>query len=292
MSENTTFALNAFRIDPTETGTYPDQGLAEQTVNALGLKLKPAQKRIGKLAEALFAERKKALLVVFQAMDAAGKDSTIASVFRRCDPASFSVASFKKPSAEELRHDFLWRCHKQTPERGQLRVFNRSHYEETLVVRVHPQWLTSQGIQPPVDDHFWKNRYESINTFEKHLSDNGTRVIKFFFNVSRSEQLRRFVRRYSLPHKQWKFSIKDYAESLYWDEYQAAYRDTIWNTSTPQAPWYVIPADNKKIMRTLTAAIVQAELENLNPNYPQLPAYSEKEKGLLAALLKEPLIES
>jgi len=287
MPENPISVLDAFRIDPATSGTYPDQNLAQRTIEQLGLKLKPAQKRIGRLSEALFAERKQALLVVFQAMDAAGKDSTIASVFRRCDPAGFSVASFKKPSTEELRHDFLWRCHKQTPERGQLRVFNRSHYEETLVVRVHPQWLTSQGVQPPVNDSFWKARYDSINAFEKHLSDNGTRVIKFFLNVSRPEQIRRFIRRYSLPHKQWKFSINDYAESLYWDDYQAAYRDTIWHTSTAQAPWYVIPADNKKTMRKLTAAIVQAELEKMQPNYPQLPAFTEKEKGLLAALLQE-----
>jgi len=264
MPENPISVLDAFRIDPATSGTYPDQNLAQRTIEQLGLKLKPAQKRIGRLSEALFAERKQALLVVFQAMDAAGKDSTIASVFRRCDPAGFSVASFKKPSTEELRHDFLWRCHKQTPERGQLRVFNRSHYEETLVVRVHSQWLTSQGVQPPVNDSFWKARYDSINAFEKHLSDNGTR-----------------------PHKQWKFSINDYAESLYWDDYQAAYRDTIWHTSTAQAPWYVIPADNKKTMRKLTAAIVQAELEKMQPNYPQLPAFTEKEKGLLAALLQE-----
>lgn len=280
-------ALNHFRIDPNATTTYPDQALAEKTVEVSGLKLKPLQKCIGKLNEALFAEKKQALLVVFQAMDAAGKDSTIAAVFRRCDPAGFGVAAFKKPSIEELRHDFLWRCHKKTPQRGQLRIFNRSHYEETLVVRVHPQWLKSQGIAPPVDDSFWQARYASINAFEKHLTENGTRIIKFFLNVSRQEQIRRFIRRYSLPHKQWKFSINDYAESLYWDEYQAAYRDTLRHTSTPHAPWYVIPADNKKTMRKLVAAIVARELEAMNPRFPSLGTFNEQEKRLLAALLEE-----
>jgi PPK2 family polyphosphate:nucleotide phosphotransferase len=279
--------LRAFRVSPSDTTAYPDQALAEQTTAQLGTRLKKLQKRIARQAEAMHAEKKQALLVVFQAMDAAGKDSTIKAVFQRCDPAAFHVASFKQPSKEELRHDFLWRCHNKTPQKGQLLVFNRSHYEETLVVRVHPQWLKSQGIEPPVNEDFWQQRFESINAFEQHLHVNGTQVIKFFLNVSREEQIRRFIRRYSLPDKQWKFSINDYAESLYWDDYQAAYRDTLRNTSTEYAPWYVIPADNKKTMRKLVAAIVDAHLQAMSPHYPQLGVFNEKEKSLLTALLKE-----
>ncbi len=283
--KNKPATLDAFRVQP--AATYPDQKLAEYTVAQLGIKLKREQKAIARHAEALFASKQQAVLIVFQAMDASGKDSTIRSVFGRCDPAGFSVVSFKKPSTEELRHDFLWRCHKKTPQRGQLRVFNRSHYEETLVVRVHPQWLQSQGVSLPLASDFWQRRYASINAFEKHLSDNGTRIIKFFLNVSRPEQLRRLVRRYSLPEKQWKFSINDYAESLYWDDYQAAYRDTLWNTATDHAPWYVIPADNKKTMRRLVAAIVRRELDAMSPTFPKLAPFNDKEKALLASLIKE-----
>ncbi len=276
-----------FVIEPDNPQPFASVQHAQDVATRANLKLRKTQKAIGKLTEALMAEKKRALLVVFQAMDAAGKDSTIKRVFRYCDPAGFSTISFKKPSLEELRHDFLWRCHKATPQRGRVHVFNRSHYEETLVVRVHPHWLKSQGFDWPLPDDFWQQRYASICDFEAHLHRNGTKVIKFFLNVSRQEQLRRFLDRYAKPEKQWKFSINDYAESLYWDEYQAAYRETLKHTSTTASPWYAIPADDKKLMRKIVARIIHSHLQEMQPRYPGLADFTSQEKALLAKLLKQ-----
>ena len=227
---------------------------------------------IDQLQRRLYAEDRRSLLLLFQAMDAAGKDSTIRAVMSGVNPAGCQVFSFKQPSKEELDHDFLWRSARRLPERGRIGVFNRSYYEEVLVVRVHPEYLDGQRIDVPKDlNKLWQQRYRTILDHERHLAENGTVILKFWLNVSRDEQKRRFLSRLDEPHKNWKFSTADIDERGHWGDYMAAYQDALAATSTPWAPWYAIPADNKPFMRLQVAEIVHQTLEIMNPAYPAVP---------------------
>ena len=210
--------------------------------------LEETRKQLAAAQELLYASDTHSVLLVFQAMDAAGKDGTIRHVMSGVNPQGCQVYSFKKPSAEELDHNFLWRYMKSLPERGRIGIFNRSYYEDVLVVKVHPEWL-GPGAPAKVNKEFWEKRYEDINNFEKHLSRNGTLVLKFFLHVSKEAQRKRFLERLTKTEKHWKFSDADLAEREHWDEYQAAFEDAISATSTKRAPWYVIPADRKYVAR-------------------------------------------
>lgn len=229
------------------------------------------------LQQVLYANDHRALLLVFQAMDAAGKDSTIRAVLSGIDPAGCQVTSFKTPSATELEHDFLWRTTLALPERGRIGVFNRSHYEEVLVVRVHPEYLKSQRLHnlPPKLETLWAQRYESIRDFEKHLAQNGTTIIKFWLNVSKDEQRERFLARLEEPEKNWKFNSGDITERARWDDYMSAYETALNATSRPHAPWYAIPADSKSYMRMVVAEIIVDTLKQMKLQYPT-PAEEEK----------------
>jgi PPK2 family polyphosphate:nucleotide phosphotransferase len=232
--------------------------------------------------ELLWASDTYALLLVFQAMDAAGKDSTIKHVMTGVNPQGVHVVSFKQPSSEELDHTFLWRTAKAVPERGQIGIFNRSHYEEVVALRVHPDWLARQKL--PESDRgpgFWQERYDDINSFEHHLARNGTKVVKFFLHVSKAEQKRRFLRRLDNPDKQWKFSASDLDDRALWDDYLRAYDDAITATSTPWAPWYVLPADDKKVMQALAAAAIVEAVRSLDLRWPTV-SDGEREKNALA----------
>mgnify|MGYP001822263130 CR=1 FL=1 len=221
------------------------------------------------LQKILYAHDRYAILCIFQAMDAAGKDGTIRAVTTGINPAGFQVHSFKQPSAEELDHDFLWRTTKRLPERGRIGIFNRSYYEEVLVVRVHPKILDYQKLPDPIDlNEIWRKRYQMIENHEKHLAQNGTLVLKFWLNVSRDEQKQRFLARLDDPEKHWKFSKGDVEERAYWDDYMEAYEDAIKTTSRPWAPWYAIPADSKSYMRLQVASILAENMKRLNINYP------------------------
>ena len=268
-----------------KNGKRPTQENIQERYKKDKPKLKNLQKKIYKLQAAIQAEAKHSILIIFQAMDAAGKDSTIRNVFQKCDVAGIRNVSFKQPTKEESAHDFLWRCHKKTPKKGQITIFNRSHYEEVLVVKVHPEWLASQKIKAPVEDDFWDDRYNSIINFEKHLACSGTTVIKFMLDVTQKEQHNRLKRRYVTPDKQWKFSTGDIKESQLWEKYQSAFDDLLSSTSTNTAPWYVIPADDKELMRLLVSEIIIKKLEELKPTYPSIPDFSEKDLSLIELLV-------
>lgn len=230
---------------------------------------------ISKLQEKLYSEGKKGLLLVFQAMDAAGKDSTIEHVMTGVNPQGCQVVSFKQPSKLELQHDFLWRCYHKLPPRGKIGIFNRSYYEEVLVCKVHPEYVLGQGIGDidnldQLDTKFWKSRYDSINDMEKHLSNNGYTIIKFFLNVSKEEQKKRFLRRIELPEKNWKFSYGDIKERKLWDSYMNAYNEMISKTHSKHAPWYIIPADNKWFMRYAVSEIIKDTMKGMDLNYPEV----------------------
>jgi PPK2 family polyphosphate:nucleotide phosphotransferase len=227
--------------------------------------------QLAELQERLYAEGTRALLVVFQAMDAAGKDGTIEHVMSGVNPQGVRVTSFKQPTHLELAHDFLWRCSLALPAHGEIGIFNRSHYEEVLVVRVHPEYLAGQGIDPAAAEsaRFWTQRMEDIVAWERHLARSGTQIVKFFLNVSKAEQRERFLVRASEQEKHWKFKAADVMERRHWDAYQAAYEAVLRHTSTPEAPWYVVPADHKWAMRTAVAAIIVHHLEQLDPRFPQ-----------------------
>ncbi len=219
--------------------------------------------------ELLWASDTHALLVVFQAMDAAGKDSTIKHVMSGVNPQGVQVISFRQPSSEELDHAFLWRISKAAPERGRIGIFNRSHYEEVVALQVHPEWLDRQKL--PRGDRgpdFWAGRYDDINAFEHHLERNGTKIVKFFLHVSKAEQKRRFMARLDNPDKTWKFNAADVAERARWDEYMRAYEDAITATSTDWAPWYVLPADHKHVMQAMAAAIIVDAIGSLDLQWP------------------------
>lgn len=231
------------------------------------------QKNVARLAElqdVLYAQNVHALLIIFQAMDAAGKDGAIKHVMSGLNPQGCQVFSFKQPSSEELDHDYLWRCAKSAPERGRLGIFNRSYYEEVLVVRVHPQILQTQLIPNDVknDKNIWKKRFEQIRNFETYLTGNGIHVIKFFLNVSKEEQKRRFLARIEEPEKNWKFSASDAKERAFWDDYMIAYEEAISATSTEKSPWYVVPADKKWFTRVAVSEIIVQKLESIDLHYP------------------------
>ncbi len=251
-------------------------------------RLDKARERMRELQETLFAQDEWALLVIFQAMDGAGKDSTIEHVLSGLNPAGCQVFSFKAPSAEELDHDFLWRTTRCLPERGRIGVFNRSYYEEVLVVRVHPEFLEGQKLPPGVvTDRIWKERFEDINAFERYLTRQGTAIVKFFLNVSREEQRERFLARLDEPEKNWKFSLEDVGKRGLWDNYMAAYEDMIASTSTAHAPWRVIPADKKWYMRAVVAEEIVAALEALDLKFPSVNEKQKKGLQEARALLAE-----
>ena len=228
--------------------------------------------RLEALQERLYAEGRRALLVVFQAMDAAGKDGTIGHVMSGLNPQGVRVTSFKQPTRTELAHDWLWRCQLALPARGEIGIFNRSHYEEVVAVRVHPEYLAAQAIDPEraARSSFWTQRYEAIAAWESHLERSGVRVVKFFLHVSRKEQRKRLLARAAEADKNWKFSPADVAERARWDDYQGAFQAALRATSTKHAPWYVIPADHKWFMRTAVAAILAHHLEAMDPRFPTL----------------------
>jgi PPK2 family polyphosphate:nucleotide phosphotransferase len=235
----------------------------------LDKQLSRSVKRISELQQTLFADDRYALLLVFQAMDAAGKDGTIRAVMSGVNPAGCQVYSFKSPSDEELEHDWLWRTTRRLPERGRIGVFNRSYYEELLAVRVHPEYLANQRLPQSDHDGLWQERFESIRDHEKHLSRNGTVVLKFFLNVSKDEQKARFLKRLTTPEKYWKFARSDLATRDRWDDYMQAYESMLNQTSTACAPWFAIPADDKRYMRSCVAKIIEQTLESLPLRYPQ-----------------------
>ena len=226
--------------------------------------------RLAELQDVLYAQDIHSLLVVFQAMDAAGKDSVVKHVMSGINPQGCQVTSFKQPSAEELDHDFLWRCQKALPERGRIGIFNRSHYEEVLVVRVHKGYLESQHLPDAVKKgkDIWKDRFRQIRNWETTLAENGTHVIKFFLHVSKDEQKKRFLDRIEQPEKNWKFNSGDAKERALWDDYMKAYEDAIENTSTDESPWYIIPADKKWFTRLAVSEIIVKTLESLDLKYP------------------------
>jgi PPK2 family polyphosphate:nucleotide phosphotransferase len=228
--------------------------------------------------EKLYAQDRWGVLLVFQAMDAAGKDSTIKHVMSGVNPQGVDVTSFKAPSSEELDHDFLWRCMKALPERGRIGIFNRSYYEEVLVVRVHKELLAKQKLSPRLlSKDVWKERYEDIASFESYLARNGYLVLKFFLHVSRDEQKKRFLERLDEPEKNWKFSPGDVKERSNWDAYMKAYEDAIRHTSAPHAPWYVVPADNKWFTQLVVAAAIVHGIEQLDLTFPAVDSAVEKE---------------
>jgi PPK2 family polyphosphate:nucleotide phosphotransferase len=228
--------------------------------------------RLSKLQRLLYASNQFALLVIFQAMDAAGKDGAIAHVMSGVNPQGCQVFSFKHPSAEELEHDFLWRTTRCLPERGRIGIFNRSYYEEVLIARVHPEILRGEGLADVQadGDGIWRRRYESILGLERHLHRNGTRIVKFFLHLSKGEQRKRFLQRLDDPDKRWKFSQADLEERKYWKEYMKAYEACLGATSTEQAPWYVIPADDKKNARLMVSEVIVETLAGLEMQYPEL----------------------
>ena len=245
--------------------------------------------KIAGLQEKLYAQNQFSVLLVLQAIDAAGKDSCIKHVFTGVNPQGVHVVNFKQPSKEELDHDFMWRIYKNLPERGLIGVFNRSHYEEVIVTKVHPEYLLNQNIPnvnsiEDVNDEFWQNRYNTINQFEKHLHENGTIIIKVFLNLSKEEQKQRFIDRIETPKKNWKFSYADLKERKRWDDYQVAFEEMIKNTSTDYAPWHVVPSDNQWISRAIVSEILLEKLEGLNLKYPKL---SKQEQELLNQGLME-----
>ncbi|NNE54915.1 MAG: polyphosphate kinase 2 family protein [Flavobacteriales bacterium] len=247
---------------------------------------------ISELQEKMYAQHKHSILLVFQAMDAAGKDSTIERVVTGVNPQGVEVNSFKKPTDLELAHDFLWRVNAKLPPKGKIGVFNRSHYEEVLVTRVHPEFIVYQNLPSistvdQIDEQFWQNRFASIRNFENHIAANGTTVVKFFLNVSKDEQRSRLEARMAEPEKHWKFNVNDIEEREHWGEYQNAFTEAINNTSSSQAPWYVIPADNKRVMRIMVTQIVRDLMEKMSIEWPNsgrdIEADMAEARALLAA---------
>jgi len=234
-------------------------------------KLRADVKELAALQDVFYADRRFALLLVFQGMDAAGKDGVIRHVMSAVSPQGVDVYAFKQPSAEELSHDYLWRCAKVLPERGRIAIFNRSYYEELAVVRVHHALLEREGLPAkPSGSRLWKERYEDIVAFERHLTRNGTLIVKFFLHLSKDEQRKRLLERIDTPEKNWKISSADLHERTFWDGYRHAYEELLTHTSTEFAPWYVVPADHKWFTRTAVADVVVARLKALNLNYPSL----------------------
>jgi PPK2 family polyphosphate:nucleotide phosphotransferase len=275
VTDGAKFRLKDF--DPGDTLGYGDEDkprAKEALANGVHL--------LADLQDKLYAYDKWGLLLIFQAMDAAGKDGAIKHVMSGVNPQGCQVFSFKSPSAEDLDHDYLWRCMKCLPNRGHIGIFNRSYYEDTLIVRVHPEYLEKAKLPPSlIGKDIWENRFRDIRAFERYLANNGFLTVKFFLHVSKKEQKKRFLSRLELSEKNWKFSASDMAERNYWDDYQDAYQDAIRNTATKHAPWYIVPADNKWFSRIVVAAAVIETLASLDLEYPKVGP--EKLKELAAA---------
>ena len=260
--------VNLQDYDTSYTGGFKEKKDAK-------VKLQNDIEKLSELQYKLYASNKYSLLLIFQALDAAGKDGTIKHVMSGVNPQGCEVTSFKEPSHEELEHDFLWRCYKRVPRKGEIGIFNRSYYEEVLVTRVHPELIIKQNLPgindvKVIDDNFWQSRFKQINRFEKHLSENGVVILKFFLHVSKKKQKERFLERIDDEKKNWKFSMNDIHERIYWKDYQKAYEEAISNTSTGYAPWFIIPADHKWFMRTAVGDIVVSTLESLDLKMPEL----------------------
>jgi PPK2 family polyphosphate:nucleotide phosphotransferase len=257
--------------DPADTGHWRSVDQAKE-------QLQKDIARMEDLQDKLYAQDRWAVLLIFQAMDAAGKDGTIKHVMSGVNPEGCQVTSFKTPSDTELQHDFLWRTNEPLPERGHIGIFNRSYYEEVLVVRVHPPVLKDEKLPPSlVTKDIWKERFEDIHCFERHMTRNGTVIRKFFLHLSKKEQKKRFLARLDEPEKHWKFSEADIHERDYWDDYQKAYEDMIRHTASKHAPWYVVPADNKWFTHLVVAAAIVETLEDLNLSYPEVDAQKRKQ---------------
>ncbi|NNC84109.1 MAG: polyphosphate kinase 2 family protein [Flavobacteriales bacterium] len=259
--------------------------------------LKKQGKVLDELQQRLYGHARHSLLIVFQAMDAAGKDSTIRAVFSGMNPQGFLVSSFKQPTSRELAHDYLWRISRQLPMRGKIGVFNRSHYEEVLVCKVHPEYITYQNLPDvynvsDIYPEFYQRRYRQINDFERHLHENGYTIIKFFLNVSREEQEKRFLSRMTRPEKHWKFSMGDLEERQLWPSYMDAYSDAIKNTSKPHAPWYAIPADDKDYMRATVSRIVMSTMQEMDLEYPEVTAKQIQEIEEARKILENEKVKS
>lgn len=271
-------------VDPGDTLDFDqeDKPQAKEAL-ALGVEL------LAEFQDMLYAQDRWAVLLAFQAMDAAGKDGTIKHVMSGVNPQGCQVSSFKAPSGIALDHDYLWRCNIALPERGRIGIFNRSYYEETLVVRVHPEFLHKQTLpEELMGNDIWEKRFKDIRNYEKYLSNNGTVIRKFFLHVSKKEQKRRFLERLENPEKNWKFSANDIKERAYWDDYMKAYEDMIRNTASKRAPWYVVPADNKWFTRIVVAAAVVETLDSLNLHYPSV---SDEDRARLEQAKQELLNE-
>ena len=268
--------LKACRVDKPEHFRLADYDPAETfglstNIEDVKLILADGVARLGEMQQRLYANGRWAVLVALQGMDAAGKDGVIKHVMSGINPQGCEVHAFKAPSAEELAHDFLWRTVRALPQRGHIGIFNRSHYEEVLVVRVHPEMLARQKLPPNVTDgRIWEQRFKDIRGFERHLARNGTRVLKFHLRISKEEQRKRFLARLNEPVKRWKFSMADVTERQRWDDYMAAYEDMIRGTSTNDAPWYVVPADHKHVAWVVVSAAIVEALEELKPEYPKI----------------------
>lgn len=286
--------IKRFRIDKPDKFRLSDYDPAD----TCGLDIEKAEakamladgvERLATLQEKLYAHNRWAVLAVFQAMDAAGKDGAIKHVMSGVNPQGCQVHAFKAPSSEELDHDFLWRIAKALPERGRIGIFNRSHYEEVLVVRVHPEFLARQRL-PRVAKDIWQERFKSIREFERHLVRNGVVILKFFLHISREEQRERFLARLEDPAKRWKFEMGDVAERKLWDKYMHAYEDAIRHTSRPEAPWYVVPANNKPFARLVIAEAIVEAMEGLKLEFPKVEgaALKELEKVRRALLVEMP----
>jgi PPK2 family polyphosphate:nucleotide phosphotransferase len=266
--------------DPRDTGDWRDKKQARE-------RLQEGCRRLTELQGVLYAQDRHALLLIFQAMDGAGKDGVIKHVMSGLNPQGCQVFAFKQPSDEELDHDFLWRTTRALPERGRIGVFNRSYYEEVLIVRVHPKILGRQKLpKGAVTDDIWRRRFDSINDLEAHLARNGTVVRKFFLNISREEQRQRFLARLDEPEKHWKFSLADVEERKHWDRYMDAYEDMIRHTSTKEAPWYVVPADRKWFARLVVADAIVDTLESLDLHYPKVDDAKRAELDAARKLLE------
>jgi PPK2 family polyphosphate:nucleotide phosphotransferase len=262
-------------VDPGDTNGFKTKELARQT-------LQQGVEQLAKMQEKLYAQDRRSLLLIFQAMDAAGKDGAIKHVMSGINPQGCQVYSFKSPSPQELDHDYLWRTTICLPERGRIGIFNRSYYEEVLAVRVHREFLENQRLPPElVTKHIWKDRFEDINAFERYAARNGITIRKFFLHLSKEEQKKRFLERLDNPDKNWKFSMADARERGFWDDYMVAYEEMIRNTATKHAPWYVVPADNKWFTRTVVAAAIYDALDEMKVSFPTVS--DEKRKELEAA---------
>ena len=271
--------------DPGWTGGPDYEGLSQDELEAEARAvLAEGVEELSDAQELLWASDTYALLVVLQAMDAAGKDSAIEHVMTGVNPQGVQVVSFRAPSAEEHDHNFLWRISKGLPERGRIGIFNRSHYEDVVALRVHPEWLGSQLPTAEVGPEIWDERYEDINAFERHLDRNGTKIVKLFLNVSKAEQKRRFLARLDTPNKEWKFNAADVTERGHWDEYMSAFDAALTATSTPWAPWYVVPADHKWLTQALVVRILVETIHGLDLQWPEV---SESEHKANAAARRQ-----